>query len=146
MNANLGFLRHLFAGNLAIGLVLLNLAVFPTEAIAQRITSPSPRINAEDVDPSSAISATFKSEAGVTVQPETVKVFVDNVEVTNRSVITSDFFSYRADEVLAPGEHNVRLEFTNSAGQERQAQWTFTVGAVFTAEIDSVSHNASNAP
>ncbi len=146
MNACVRFLRHFLVGNLTVGLSFTPLFLLPVPVRAQRVTSPSPSIGAEDVEPSSAISATFKAESGITVLPETVKVFVDDVDVSGQSVITSEFFSYRAADALTPGEHVVQLEFTNSAGQDRQAQWSFTVGAGVVAEIESVSHNASNDP
>ena len=145
MNARFVPVPTIVASNIAALLTLSSLAI-PTPVRAQRITSPSPTINAVDVEPSSAISVTFQADDGVTLRPETVKVFLDDTDVSGKSVITSDFLSYRPDSDLSPGKHTVRLEFTNSAGEDRQAQWSFTVGTPIVADIESVSHNGANEP
>ena len=145
MNPRFVLVRTIVASNIAALLTLSTLAL-PTPLRAQRITSPSPAINAVDVEPSSAISVTFQPENGATIRPNTVKIFLDDTDVTAEAVITSDFLSYRPASDLSPGEHTVRLQFTNSAGDDRQAQWSFSVGSQIVADIESVSHNGANEP
>ena len=145
MNSRFVPVRTIVASNIAALLTLSTLAI-PTPLRAQRITSPSPAINAEDVEPSSAISVTFQPDNGTTIRPDTVKVFLDDTDVTSQAVITGDFLSYRPATDLSPGEHTVRLEFTNSAGDDRQAEWSFSVGTPIVADIESVSHNGANEP
>ncbi|MEM9535560.1 MAG: hypothetical protein AAF268_11135 [Cyanobacteria bacterium P01_A01_bin.3] len=128
--------------------LLLGVAQFayPIAVNAQRISSPNPGINAEDVEPSSSISATFERDGDVAIRPRTVQVFLDGTDITSESTISGRFFNYTPPTNLPPGEHTVRLQFKNSAGEERQAQWSFSVGAAAIAAIESVTHNGSNDP
>ncbi|MEM9566817.1 MAG: Ig-like domain-containing protein [Cyanobacteria bacterium P01_E01_bin.34] len=128
--------------------IVLGLAQFalPIAANAQRISSPSPGINAEDVEPSSSISATFDRDGDVVIRPRTVQIFLDGVDITSESTISGRYFNYTPSSNLRPGGHSVRLQFKNSAGEERQAQWSFSVGEVAAATIESVTHNGSNDP
>ncbi|NJL98907.1 MAG: hypothetical protein HC924_08885 [Synechococcaceae cyanobacterium SM2_3_2] len=127
-----------------MGAVLIGLAGSPV--YAQQITDPSPGVGAMDVEPGTPITATFREANGVSVRPETVKVFVDEQDVTSQAVITRDFFSYRPTQPLSAGEHDVLLEFTNTQGTTRRVTWSFNVGTPIRAAIESVSHNAGNRP
>lgn len=136
-------IRYLSSG-LVVGAALVGLAGSPVRA--QQITDPSPGVGANDVEPTTPITATFRDSNGVTIRPETVKVFVNDRDVTSEAVITRDFFSYRPTQPLTAGENNVLLEFTNSQGTTRRVTWSFNVGTPVRASIESVSHNASTRP
>ncbi len=124
----------------------LGLALIPVNVQAQQIINPNPAIAADDVDPTTPISASFKTTDGVSVDASSVKVFVNDRDVTSESVITSDFFSYRPANPLSSGRHAVLLEFKNSRGVLRRVTWSFNVGVPVQANIDSVVHNAGNRP
>ena len=124
---------------------IASFSLLSAPAIAQRISNPSPSQGAVDVAPGAAISASFSELNGNSIQPDTLQIFVDDLEVTDEAVITTDFFTYRPTTNLSPGEHTIRLEFTNTSDRARQAQWSFTVGRETVAEIESVSHNGSDA-
>lgn len=134
-------LTRYLSSSVILGAALMGLSGSP--ARAQQITDPSPGVGASQVEPASPITATFREANGVRVRPETVKVFLDDTEVTAQSVITQDFFSYRPNEPLSPGERNVLLEFTNTQGTTRRVTWSFNVSSPVRATIDNVSHNAS---
>jgi hypothetical protein len=127
-----------------MGAAVVGLSGLP--ARAQQITDPSPAQAATNVEPTSPISASFRSQDGVSVRPETVRVFVDGKDVTAESVITRDFFTYRPSQPLPPGRREVLLEFTNTQGVTRRVTWSFTVGNPVRASIDLVDHNAGNRP
>jgi hypothetical protein len=133
-----------FPRALVIGAAVVGLSGLP--ARAQQITDPSPAQAATNVEPTSPISASFRSQDGVSVRPETVRVFVDGKDVTAESVITRDFFTYRPSQPLPPGRREVLLEFTNTQGVTRRVTWSFTVGNPVRASIDLVDHNAGNRP
>lgn len=133
-----------FPRALVIGAAVVGLSGLP--ARAQQITDPSPAQAATNVEPTSPISASFRSQDGVSVRPETVRVFVDGQDVTSQSVITRDFFTYRPAQPLPPGRREVLLEFTNTQGVTRRVTWSFTVGSPVRASIDLVDHNAGNRP
>ncbi|ABD00469.1 hypothetical protein SYN63AY4M2_09740 [Synechococcus sp. 63AY4M2] len=133
-----------FPRALVMGAAVVGLSGLP--ARAQQITDPSPAQAATNVEPTSPISASFRSQDGVSVRPETVRVFVDGKDVTAESVITRDFFTYRPSQPLPPGRREVLLEFTNTQGVTRRVTWSFTVGNPVRASIDLVDHNAGNRP
>lgn len=133
-----------FPRALVMGAAVVGLSGLP--ARAQQITDPSPAQAATNVEPTSPISASFRSQDGVSVRPETVRVFVDGKDVTAESVITRDFFTYRPSQPLPPGRREVLLEFTNTQGVTRRVTWSFTVGNPVRASIDLVDHNAGNHP
>ncbi len=137
-------LTRYLSSSVLLGAVLIGLAGAPVHA--QQITDPSPGVGAMDVEPGTPITAAFRESNGVSVRPETVKVFVDEQDVTSQAVITRDFFSYRPTQPLSAGEHDVLLEFTNSQGTTRRVTWSFNVGTPIRAAIESVSHNAGNRP
>ncbi|MFS8885948.1 hypothetical protein [Synechococcus sp. H70.2] len=133
-----------FPRALVIGAAVVGLSGLPAKA--QQITDPSPAQAATNVEPTSPISASFRSQDGVSVRPETVRVFLDGKDVTAESVITRDFFTYRPLQPLPPGRREVLLEFTNTQGVTRRVTWSFTVGSPVRASIDLVDHNAGNRP
>ncbi|MFS8866766.1 hypothetical protein [Synechococcus sp. H65.1] len=133
-----------FPRALVIGAAVVGLSGLPAKA--QQITDPSPAQAATNVEPTSPISASFRSQDGVSVRPETVRVFLDGKDVTAESVITRDFFTYRPSQPLPPGRREVLLEFTNTQGVTRRVTWSFTVGSPVRASIDLVDHNAGNRP
>jgi hypothetical protein len=79
---------------LVAGAAIVELAGLPAKA--QQVTNPSPAQAATDVEPTSPISASFRSQNGVSVRPEAVRVFLNGREVTSEAVITRDFFTYRS--------------------------------------------------
>ncbi len=133
-----------FPRALVIGAAVVGLSGLPAKA--QQITDPSPAQAATNVEPTSPISASFRSQEGVSVRPETVRVFLDGKDVTAESVITRDFFTYRPSQPLPPGRREVLLEFTNTQGVTRRVTWSFTVGSPVRASIDLVDHNAGSRP
>ncbi|MEN9203940.1 MAG: hypothetical protein Q6K80_07470 [Thermostichus sp. DG_1_6_bins_120] len=133
-----------FPRALLIGAAVVGLSGLPVRA--QQITDPSPAQAATNVEPTSPISASFRTQDGVSVRPETVRVFVDGQDVTSQSVITKDFFTYRPAQPLPAGRREVLLEFTNTQGVTRRVTWSFNVGSPVRASIDLVDHNAGNRP
>jgi hypothetical protein len=114
-----------------------------SSAIAQQVTNVNPTINSQSVAADSSIYGSFNTNGG-TVDPNSVRIFVNNRDVTRESVITGNFFSYRPTQSLSPGENQVRVEFKNMAGQGFVANWGFQVEQPRAAlDITSVSHNAT---
>ncbi|NEO27731.1 MAG: hypothetical protein F6K03_12790 [Kamptonema sp. SIO4C4] len=109
-------------------------------AIAQRVVNVTP--TTQNVAADSSISGQFDTSDGSTVDVDSVKIYLDDQEVTTQSTITPNFFSYRPSNALNPGTHNVRVEFQNEAGQSWRVSWSFTVERS-SLEITSVTHNAT---
>ena len=126
---------------------LFSLNWFAQPAVAQVITDPSPEQAATNVEPDTSISAIFRPDsAGVTLDPRSLRIFLNDRDITNDAVITKDFFSYRPETPLAAGNYQVVLQFNNSQGQSRRIGWNFSVGSTAAVGIDSLSHNAGNRP
>jgi hypothetical protein len=112
-------------------------------ALAQRLVNVNPGLDSEGVPPDASISGVFDTSGGARVEVRTIKIYVNDRDVTNRSTITSDFFSYRPERNLPPGYNTVRIEYRNTQGQTRRVAWSFSVEQPQAGlEITSVTHNA----
>ena len=123
--------------------LLWGASLFDRPGLAQRIVNVNPSLNSQNVSPDTAISGVFKRADGAAIDLKSVKIFLDGNDITNRSTITRDFFSYRPERSLSEGSHSVRIEYTNNRGQNRTVSWDFTVARPKPAvTITSVTHNA----
>lgn len=138
--------KHILALVATTGLGLLSVSL-PPAALAQRVIEVSPDLNSQNVPPSSSISGQFDSGTGAPIDANSVRILVNGQDVTNRSTITRNFFSYRPEQPLPPGENRVQIEFRNTAGQNLAVGWNFTVQQPQSAlEINSITHNAASNP
>ena len=71
------------------------------------------------------IEATF---TGGTADPNTVKVYLDQLDVTNDSTRSPRGFSYAPRSPLQAGEHTVRVTGTDTNGGRFNRGWRFTSG------------------
>ncbi|NJN87123.1 MAG: hypothetical protein HC881_13545 [Leptolyngbyaceae cyanobacterium SL_7_1] len=129
----------------AMGSLLTTSIALPMPAIAQRVVNVEPAIDSRNISPATSISGQFEAGSGVTVDPSSVRIFVNGQEVTDRSTVTRNFFTYRPDSPLAPGSVQVRVDYRTSRGEQRTASWNFTVQAADPIQITAVSHNAIGA-
>lgn len=138
------FLKHHYLGALvAASVIVAPIAIAPASQ-AQQIVNISPTSN-QAVSPDSSVSGVFDTATG-TLNPDSVQLFVNNQNVTNRSTITPTFFSYKPPQPLPAGQNTVRVEYTSTGGQRQAVSWTFQVRQPQAAlEIESVTHNATNA-
>lgn len=114
-------------------------------AIAQRIVNVNPGLDSQDVVADTSISGVFEATNGVGIDVNSVKIFLNGNDVTNRSTINNTFFSYRPDKPLSSGSQTVKLEYKNTNGQSRVVTWSFIVQQPqVSIEITSVTHNAAN--
>ena len=142
------FLTQSFKVN-AIALIVVSgvalSGVFPTPLLAQQVTNVSPALNSDDVAADSSISGVFKKKNGVGVNVNSVRIYVNDQDVTNQSTINPDFFSYRPNRPLSPGTNRVKLEYQDEKGKDRTVIWTFDVQQPQAkVEITSVTHNAES--
>jgi len=119
--------------------------VFPAPLLAQQVTNVSPALNSDDVAADSSISGVFKKKNGVGINVNSVRIYVNDQDVTNQSTINPDFFSYRPNRPLPPGTNRVKLEYQDGKGKDRTVIWTFDVQQPQAkVEITSVTHNAES--
>lgn len=71
------------------------------------------------------IEATF---GGGTVDPNTIKIELDQLDVTNDSTRSPRGFSYAPRSPLQAGPHRVRVSGNDSNGQAFSRSWAFTSG------------------
>jgi Copper amine oxidase N-terminal domain len=72
------------------------------------------------------IEATY---TGGTVNPNTVKIYLDQLDVTNDATRSTTGFSYAPRSPLQPGVHTVRVTGQDSNGGNFNRGWRFTSGA-----------------
>lgn len=115
----------------------------PSLAIAQQVISVSPAVDGENISPDASVSGQFEAAGGQTVDPSSVRLLVNDEDVTGRSTITDSFFSYRPSQPFAPGPVAVRVEYSSTSGEMKASSWSFTVQPPQQAiAIESVTHNA----
>jgi hypothetical protein len=73
-----------------------------------------------------AIEALF---SGGTADPNSIRVFVDQLDVTGDSTRSPRGFSYSPRSPLQAGQHRVRVTGTDSNGQPFARGWAFTSGS-----------------
>jgi hypothetical protein len=106
---------------------------------------PSPGSITSDNTPTMGANYSDPSEIDTT----SVKIFVDNVDVTAQATITSTGVTYTPTTPLAGGEHTVEVRVKDSFGNGNIETWSFTVEK--TKVEDSVPNysfeeNVGNAP
>lgn len=118
-----------------------------TTALAQKVVDVSPAQNSQDVAADTSITGLFDTSDGSQVDLSTVKIFLNDQDVTTNSTITGNFFSYRPTQPLSAGNNQVKLEFNNVSGQSWVVSWNFAVEQPKPAlEISSVTHNGGSEP
>lgn len=140
---NMGMVKNTYLNLLAAAGVAMTSILGAPAVLAQQVVNVNPTVNSQNVAADSSIYGSFDASGG-TVDPRSVRIFVNNQDVTRESVITGNFFSYRPAQPLRPGENQVRVEFKNTSGQGFAANWAFQVEQPRAAlDITSVSHNAT---
>lgn len=114
-------------------------------AIAQRLTDVTPAVNGTDVSPDASISGVFDASEGGSLNPGSVRILLNNQDVTGRSTISRGFFSYRPERPLEPGSYTVQVDYANTQGQRRSTTWGFTVPSQVSVSLQNVTHNAATA-
>jgi hypothetical protein len=100
------------------------------------IDTQSPELVAITPEPNSRvtrnrpnISVTFDDKSGSGIDPNSVEVKVDNKDVTADAQVTAQFMSYRPDQALAAGRHDVAIIAKDRAGNTAAKSWSFRVAA-----------------
>ena len=92
---------------------------------AQKVVNINPTSNNENVSPDTSISGVFEASEGVAVNSQSVKIYLDDNDITKDSTITENFFSYKPSTALSPGLHVVKIEYENIQGEEKLVSWSF---------------------
>jgi len=87
------------------------------------------------------IYAEISDGAGSGVDRASMRMFVGGRDVTSRVKVTPRFLLYSPDRPLPPGEVPVSVVVKDLAGNETEANWSFTVRPM-AAGIQSVAHDA----
>jgi hypothetical protein len=129
----------------ASGLLLASLTL-PSVVLAQAVTDIVPAANSTNIAPDTSIAGQFDISNGGEVDTNSVRVFINGQDVTSRSTITRNFFSYRPEQPFPPGPVQVQVQYRGINGQPYTAAWTFIVQAPQTLKIDWIAHNAADSP
>lgn len=108
---------------------------------AQKVVNINPALNSEEVSPDTSISGVFEGKA---INVKSVKIYLDQKDITSESTITRNFFSYKPSRSLSPGIHVVRVEYKNVDAVKKEVSWSFKVeNPVADLKIFSITHNAA---
>lgn len=113
----------------------------PSIGLAQRAVNLNPANNSQTVSPDTSISGQFDDTNSPAVDLNSVRILVNGRDVTTRSTITQDFFTYRPDQPFAPGTVQVQVQYRNVNNQQQTANWAFTVQQPQPLQITSITHS-----
>lgn len=138
------FFQKTWFYTLALSSILLTGGIIAPTTYAQRVVNINPALNSSNVSPETSISGVFDTSEGIPVDSQSVKIYLNEQNVTNQSTITENFFSYKPARPLPSGTHVVKIEYQNTQGQNKVVSWNFTVQTAPTdLEISSITHNAT---
>ncbi|PSO48061.1 MAG: hypothetical protein BRC33_10905 [Cyanobacteria bacterium SW_9_44_58] len=138
-------MKNQIFSTLAVTGIAFTSLVMPLEAQAQRVVGVNPGVETKNVSPDTSISGLFETEQGEEIEVDSVRILVNGNDVTEQSTITPNFFSYRPDKPLPPGQNQIKVEYQNTMGEQRSVNWTFSVEQPTQAlNIESVTHNAKD--
>jgi hypothetical protein len=83
------------------------------------------------------ISAVFDDQHGSGVDPRSVRLLLDGVDVSSDATITERSISYVPAVGVGPGRHDVTLMATDSAGNKVTKRWSFRVNGQLDHVIQS---------
>lgn len=89
------------------------------------ISNLRPADNAVTTDNTPIIGADYSDPSGI--DTTSVKITVDNVDVTENATVTSAGVTYTPTAALAEGQHTVEVRVSDNFGNEATENWTFTV-------------------
>jgi hypothetical protein len=107
---------------------------FTTDTAAPVISAMAPK-DISTANPLVPIGAQY-SDIGVGIDPASVKLNVDGIDVTAQSSQTTSGISFTPSNKLSPGNHTVALTLADHAGNTSTANWSFKIdlsGPVVTA-------------
>jgi len=148
MNGSKQVKRAVIAGVCGLGLWGFGITGWPLLPLsvvqAQQVRDPNPEPDSRQVPPDALISGVFTEGL---VNPNSVRIFVNDRDVTSQSTITRSFFSYKPTRPLPAGRNTVRVTYAGNGGALRTVQWSFRVQPPQTpVKIHSMSHNADSQP
>jgi hypothetical protein len=99
---------------------------YPRDTVPPVIASFSPASGGSITGTSISVSASY-TDATSGVSPATVKIWLDNVDVTAGASVTNSTVSYAA--TVAAGVHTARVSVKDKMNNEANQSWSFTVNA-----------------
>lgn len=87
-----------------------------------------------------AISANY-SDAFSGVDVSSIRMFLDEVDVTTQFIMTENSIRFTPTNDLAEGEHAARVDVADRAGNAASVTWQFRVGASLTVVVESSPAN-----
>lgn len=120
---------------------VLTIGFITSNSHAQNVVNINPVSNSEAVSPDTSISGVFEGKA---INSSSVKIYLNQKDITRDSTITQNFFSYKPSQNLSSGIHIVRVEYKNVDDEQKEVSWTFKVETPGTdLKISSITHNAT---
>jgi hypothetical protein len=130
---NVNFGQVTVAGHLAVNGTVAPRVDAPTllaiSSTPPTITDFAPPAGQTVNNPTPSIFATFASPTNVGINPSTVTININGLDVTASAYRTSSFITYSPDVPLGDGTVNVRVSVSDAAGNKAERAWTFTIHA-----------------
>ena len=97
------------------------------DTVIPTIRPVCPGATGEIHSPRPDIMATLDDGAGPGIDPNSVRLYLDHADVTNRAKVNQYRVALYPDFELVPGPHEVEISTRDMAGNEGRTHWTFVI-------------------
>ncbi len=111
----------------------------PPVVSAVRLTGQRPR----DTSTVRSTKPTIQSDFSALVDPNSVRIYLDGLDVTNASTRSTSGFVYAPPSPLQSMQHTVRVTGRDQSGNSFDQSWSFTTGTAQTANSITVTAPAN---
>lgn len=98
------------------------------DALAPLLQNAQPEDGSSVVSRTPDISISFSDGEGTGVDPQTIRLLVNDQDVTRRATIGRDFVAYRPSQALPDSMTRVEVQLADRAGNKASLKWSFGFG------------------
>ncbi|MCD6409665.1 MAG: Ig-like domain-containing protein [Candidatus Verstraetearchaeota archaeon] len=103
--------------------------IVPPDTEPPEIYDLHPAPDSEITETKPTISAKYRDPSGISVN--SVKLYVDGVDVTSKAAVTESQVTYTPEKDLSTGSHTVKVTVADIYGNKAEREWSFTITAPF---------------
>jgi hypothetical protein len=116
------------------------------DALAPLLQNSQPENGSSVASRTPDISTSFSDGEGTGVDPQTIRLLVNEKDVTKQATIGRDFVAYRPSQQLPDSKTQVEVQMADRAGNRTDLRWSFSFGAPGSATTTAPTDSAKLLP
>jgi hypothetical protein len=116
------------------------------DALAPLLQNAQPENGSSVVSRTPDISISFSDGDGTGVDPQTIRLLINEQDVTKQATIGRDFVAYRPSQALPDSKTQVEVQMADRAGNKTNLKWSFSFGAPGSATTTAPTESAKLLP